>query len=68
MGDLIHDRKQKSLPWQSHRTVCRRCKGSKTIYYVSTPGGIEVVGGRRVACPDCGGKGTVLEPDHPAPR
>ena len=68
MGDLIHDRKQKPLPWQSHRTVCRRCKGSKTVYYVSMRGGIEVVGGRRVACPECGGTGAVLEPDDPASR
>jgi DnaJ-class molecular chaperone len=68
MGDLIYDRKQQPLPWQSHRTVCRRCKGSKTVYYVSTPGGIEVVGGRRVPCPDCGGTGTVLEPGDPASR
>jgi hypothetical protein len=66
MGDLIHDRKQKSLPWQSHRTVCRRCKGSKTVYYASMRSGAEVIGGRRMACPDCGGTGTVREPDHPS--
>jgi hypothetical protein len=68
MGDLIYDRKQQPLPWQSHRTVCRRCKGSKTVYYVSMPGGIEVVGGRRIACPECGGTGAVLEPDDPTSR
>ena len=28
-------------------------------------GAVEVVGGRRIRCPDCGGKDTVLEPDHP---
>jgi DnaJ-class molecular chaperone len=64
MGNLIHDRKQKSLPWESSKTVCRRCKGSKTVYYAALRGGVEVVGGRRVPCPDCGGKGTVLEPDR----
>jgi hypothetical protein len=29
-------------------------------------GGVEVVDSRRILCPDCGGKGTVLEPDHPS--
>jgi len=32
MGELIHDRKQQPLPWQSHRTIRRRCKGSKSVY------------------------------------
>ena len=35
MGNLIHDRKQKPLPWESHKTVCHRCKGRKTVYYAS---------------------------------
>jgi hypothetical protein len=55
-----------TLPWESHKTVCRRCKGSKTVYYASMRGGVEVIGGRRVPCPDCGGKGTVREPDQPS--
>jgi DnaJ-class molecular chaperone len=67
VGNLIHDRKQKPLPWESRKIVCRRCKGGKTVYYASMRGGVEVVGGRRMPCPDCGGKGTVLEPDHPSP-
>lgn len=66
MGDLIHDPKQRPLPWQSHKAVCRRCKGQKTIYYAAMRDGVEVVGGRRVACPECGGKGTVQEPDQPS--
>jgi hypothetical protein len=65
MGDLIHDRRRKPLPWQSRKTVCRRCKGSKTVNYVSMRSGVEVIGGRRMPCPDCGGKGTVLEPGQP---
>lgn len=44
MGDLIHDPKQRPLPWQSHKAVCRRCKGQKTIYYAAMRGGVEVVG------------------------
>ena len=67
MGNLIHDRKQKPLPWESHKTACRRCKGSRTVYYASMRSGVDVVGGRRVPCPDCGGKGTVQEPDQPSP-
>jgi hypothetical protein len=67
MGNLIHDRKQKPLPWESHKTICRRCKGSRTVYYASMRGGVEVIGGRRVPCPDCGGIGTVREPDQPPP-
>ena len=66
MGDLIHDRRQKPLPWASHKTVCRRCKGSKTVYYASMRSGVEVIGGRRVPCPECSGKGIVLEPVHPS--
>ena len=66
MPDLIHDRRQKPLPWASHKTVCRRCKGSKTVYYASTSSGVEVIGGRRVPCPECSGKGIVLEPVHPS--
>ena len=65
MGNLIHDRKQKPLPWESHKAVCRRCKGSKTVYYASMRGGADVIGGRRVPCPDCGGKGMIREPDQP---
>ncbi|HEY3848478.1 MAG TPA: hypothetical protein VGL95_15330 [Acetobacteraceae bacterium] len=67
MGDLIHDRKQKPLPWPSHKTVCRRCHGSKTVYHAAMRSGVEVVGGRRVPCPDCCGNGTILEPDRPSP-
>ena len=51
MGNLIHDRKQKPLPWESRKTTCRRCKGGKTVYYAAIRGGVEVVGGRRVPCP-----------------
>jgi hypothetical protein len=28
--------------------------------------GVEVIGGRRVPCPDCGGKGSVLDLDLPS--
>ena len=63
MGDLIHDRRQQPLPWTSHKAVCGRCKGSKTVYYASMRSGVEVIGGRRIPCPECGGKGTVLGPN-----
>jgi len=37
--------------WPRPNTHCRRCGGSRTIYYVrSRP---EVVGGKRVPCPEC---------------
>ena len=65
-GDLIHDRRQRPLPWASHKTICRRCKGTKTVYYASLRSGVEVIGGRRVPCPECSGKGIVLEPVHPS--
>jgi hypothetical protein len=42
MGNLIHDRKQKPLPWDSHKTVCQRCKGRKTVYYAAMRGGAEL--------------------------
>jgi hypothetical protein len=66
MGHLIHDRRQKPLLWQSHKTVCRRCKGAKTVYYASMRSRVEAIGGRRIPCPECGGKGTVLEPERPS--
>ena len=31
MGNLIHDRKQKPLPWESRKTTCRRCKGGRQV-------------------------------------
>ena len=40
MGNLIHDRKQKPLPWESRKTVCLRCKGSKTVYYAAIRRGV----------------------------
>jgi DnaJ-class molecular chaperone len=64
MAELIHDRKQKPLPWKSHKSVCRRCKGSKTVYYTALRPGMEIIGGRRISCPECGGTGTVFEPDQ----
>lgn len=66
MGEVIHDRKQKPVPWASRKTVCRRCNGHKTIYHAAVRPGVEIIGGRRVTCPECGGTGTVLEPDQAA--
>ncbi len=62
MGDLIHDLQQSPLPLGRHKTLCRRCTGSGTVYYAAVRGGVEVVGGRRVPCPDCGGKGKIQAP------
>jgi DnaJ-class molecular chaperone len=37
------------------RITCRRCKGSGTVYYARMPA--EVVGGKRIICPECNGVG-----------
>jgi len=37
------------------RIVCRRCKGSGAVYYARIPA--EVVGGKRISCPECNGTG-----------
>jgi hypothetical protein len=37
------------------RIACRRCKGSGAVYYARVPA--EVVGGKRIGCPECNGTG-----------
>jgi DnaJ-class molecular chaperone len=39
----------------AQRIACRRCKGAGTVYYARIPA--EVIGGKRINCPECNGTG-----------
>jgi hypothetical protein len=54
--------------WPRPNTHCVRCGGSRTVYYVrSRP---EVVGGKRIPCPECVSEadGNATLPNPPRPR
>lgn len=51
---------QRALPL-TPPAPCRRCGGTGDVYYL--PGRREVIGGKRVVCPECGGSG-VVPPVH----
>lgn len=57
MGDLIHATGQAEL--FEAKLECRRCKGEGTVYRSRLPSGVSVHGGKRVPCPDCGGRGKI---------
>jgi DnaJ-class molecular chaperone len=43
---------------------CQRCKGQETTYRVKVHGA-DVIGGKRVTCPECGGEGKVQTGIYP---
>jgi hypothetical protein len=53
---IIRDPDQAELPI-AEKIVCRRCRGIGTVYYVRT--GAPVVGGKRIACIECDGRGCI---------
>jgi hypothetical protein len=54
---------QSSLAWPGTEETCPKCRGQRHVYYLHAgQPGIEVVGGKRVTCPVCAGKGTVRTP------
>ncbi|HTW69261.1 MAG TPA: hypothetical protein VME47_05190, partial [Acetobacteraceae bacterium] len=66
--------RQIPLPWPGTEETCPRCHGTKRVYHRATPNGVEIVGGKRIACPACQAVGTVRTPsqahllaDAPAP-
>ena len=50
----IHHPDQPELPIVQQIT-CRRCRGAGEVYYARLPA--DVVGGKRIGCPECGGAG-----------
>jgi hypothetical protein len=63
-GSLICDRSQVCLPLALTPIAWQRCKG-QGITYRFKGHGVEVIGGKRVTCPECGGEGkmqTVIYP------
>jgi DnaJ-class molecular chaperone len=58
MGDLIHDTGQTVLPLAATDAICKRCKGQGTTYRTRVRG-VEVIGGKRILCPECGGVGVI---------
>ena len=52
----IRDLGQIELPI-AQKIVCRRCRGAGDVYYART--GADVVGGKRVECPECEGRGKI---------
>jgi hypothetical protein len=54
---------QLPLPWPAAAETCPRCHGAGNVYYVrQTDPYVEVVGGKRIVCPICGGRGVVSVP------
>jgi hypothetical protein len=54
---------QLSLPWSAAAETCSRCHGAGNVYYVRQANpDVEVVGGKRIVCPVCGGSGSVSVP------
>jgi len=53
MGTIDHP-DQPELPIVQQIT-CRRCRGAGEVYYARFPA--DVVGGKRIGCPECGGAG-----------
>lgn len=55
--------RQVSLPWPGTEEPCPKCHGRRHVYYLHAgQPSVEVVGGKRVACPVCAGTGTVRTP------
>jgi hypothetical protein len=52
----IQDHGQLELPI-AQKIICRRCGGAGQVYYART--GAEVVGGKRIECPECEGRGEI---------
>ncbi len=59
MGDLIHSLGQSTLLLEVPVLVCRRCKGGKTVYHARNRSNIDVIGGKRMPCPERAGTGVV---------
>jgi hypothetical protein len=54
---------QASLAWPGTEQTCPKCHGARHVYYLHAGQlGVEVVGGKRVACPVCAGTGIVRTP------
>jgi DnaJ-class molecular chaperone len=59
MGNLIHSLAQAVISLGEPRRACARCKTSGTVYHTRTRPGAEVLGGKRIPCPDCDGAGWI---------
>ena len=59
MTGLIHDPAQSNLGLTTGPAVCLRCGGTKLVYRNRTPSGVEIVSGKRIPCPECGGLGKI---------
>jgi DnaJ-class molecular chaperone len=64
MGNLICDRSQVCLPLAATPIACQRCKGQGTTYRVEVHGA-DVIGGKRMTCPECGGEGRAQTGTYP---
>ena len=54
---------QASLAWPGREEICPKCHGRRDVYYLHAgQPGVEIVGGKRVACPVCAGTGSVRTP------
>jgi hypothetical protein len=54
---------QASLPWPGKEERCPKCQGRGDVYDLSAHQPVvEVLGGKRIACPVCAGAGTVRAP------
>ncbi|MEA2874449.1 MAG: hypothetical protein QOH67_4445, partial [Hyphomicrobiales bacterium] len=55
--------RQANLAWPGTEEACPKCHGKRHVYYLHAgQPGVEVVGGKRVACPVCAGTGIVRTP------
>ena len=62
---MLHTRRRKPQQialWPTMEAMCPRCRGAGHVYYRATSPRVEVIGGKRVRCPTCGGRGKVQIP------
>ena len=53
---------QPAFLWPGTDEVCPRCHGARQVYHRVVPPGVEILGGKRMACPVCQAVGTVRTP------
>jgi len=57
-----HRKPQQIALWPTTKATCPRCRGAGDAYHRAAPPRVEVIGGKRIRCPTCDGRGKVEIP------
>jgi hypothetical protein len=61
---IAREDRQQILPWPGGAAPCPKCRARGEVYYLQTrQPDVEIIGGRRIICPACGGVGMVWAPE-----